>query len=148
MRYQEWETTVPDVIKADSVWRSKAYQLGLFAADLAWQDVTKLHADNRTRSLSDQLYQAIGSISANIAEGYSRGSSRERAHCYEYALGSAREARDWYYKGRHILPEQVIDHRLNLLTETVRLLLAMIPEQRGQSIREESPAYDANAVQD
>jgi len=104
------------------------YILALFAADLGWNDVTKLMGDGRTLSLSDQLYRALGSISANIAEGYSRGSSKDRARFYEYSLGSARESRDWCYKGRHVLGEEVTTHRLHLVTQIIRLLLTMIPQ--------------------
>lgn len=67
--------------------------------------------DQRTRSLSDQLYWALGSVSANVAEGYGRGTAKDRAHFYEYALGSARESRDWYYKARHVLGNAVVEHR-------------------------------------
>jgi hypothetical protein len=60
---------------------------------------------------------------------------------YEYSLGSAREARDWYYKGRHILGLAVVNHRLELLTEVIRLLLTMIPEQRSVMVREDQADY-------
>jgi hypothetical protein len=66
---------------------------------------------------------------------------RDRAHFYSYALGSAREGRDWYYKGRHVLEESVTNHRLDLMTQIIRILLVMIPDQRGQSLREEEAAY-------
>ena len=95
-------------------------------------------------SLSDQLFRAIGSISANIAEGYSRGSHKDRARFYEYALGSARESRDWYYKGRHILSEPVTSHRLDLLTKIVRLLLVMVPNQRKVALKEDNQVYNAD----
>ena len=71
----------------------KAYRLSLFLADLAWEDVTKLAADTRAVKVADQLYRAVGSIGANLAEGYGRHSGKERAHFYEYSLGSARESR-------------------------------------------------------
>jgi four helix bundle protein len=129
------------MIKKDSLWKIKAYQLALFLGDLGWSDVTKLMRDKRTATLSDQLYRASGSIGANIAEGYSRGTGRDRARFYEYALGSARESRNWYYVGRHILGEDVMRHRLQLLTEIIRLLLTMIPQQRGRVLREGSPPY-------
>src|SRR5205085_6332431 len=108
-------------IRGDSLWKAKVYRLGLFAADISWQDVTRLKDDSRTKSLSDQLYRSLGSISANIAEGYSRGTSKERAHYYDYALGSAREARDWDYKAHNILTKDVVAHRLTLLSEIIRL---------------------------
>ena len=61
--------------------------------------------------------------------------------CYEYSLGSARESRDWYYKGRHILGESITHHRLSFLTQIVRLLLTMIPQQRQHILREEGQLY-------
>jgi hypothetical protein len=42
-----------------------------------------------------------------------------------------RQSRDWYYKRRHVLGDDVVAHRLNLLTQIARLLLVMIPDQRG-----------------
>ena len=117
--------------------------MALFAADIGWEDVTSLAQDRRTRALSDQLYRALGSISANIAEGYSRGTGKDRARFYEYSLGSARESRDWYYKARHVLDDAVIEHRLSLLTQIIRLLLKMVPDQRQRRIREEHIRYEA-----
>src|SRR5438105_4745436 len=135
MTYDEWVAQVPMRIKDDSLWNVKAYRLGLFASDLGWHDVTKLLRDRRTGSLSDQLYRALGGISATIAEGYSRSTGKERARYYEFALGSAREARDHYYKGRHVLTEKVTQHRIELLTDVVKLLLKMVPDQRRANIK-------------
>ena len=141
MNYEEWENSVPAEITGDSLWKMEAYRLGLFVADVGWHDATKLMGDKRTLELSDQLYRSLGSISANLAEGYSRGTGRDRARFYEYALGSARESRDWYYKGRHILGPAVTAHRLSLLTQIIRLLLTMVPQQRQEILRETSHTY-------
>ena len=92
-------------------------------------------------ALSDQLNRALGSISANIAEGYSRSSVKDQARFYEYALGSARESRDWYYKARHVLGEAITGDRLELLTRVIRLLLVIIPHQRGSFVREDEEQY-------
>jgi four helix bundle protein len=145
MCFEEWLKSVPGEITGDSLWKMEAYRLALFAADVGWRDVTKLTGDKRTLDLAGQLYRALGSIEANISEGYSRGSGRDRARFYEYALGSARESRGWYYKGRYVLGESVTEHRLKLLTQMVRLLLAMVPDQRtyGSFLREDSPPYPA-----
>jgi four helix bundle protein len=143
VNYQEWVKSVPVEITADPLWTVEAYRLALFASDMGWQDVSKLMRDRRTLALSDQLYRAIGSSGANISEGYSRGSNKDRARFYEYALGSARESRHWYYDGRHVLGETVTAHRLRLHTQVVRLLLTMIPDQRGQTLHEDSPPYGA-----
>ncbi len=91
--------------------------------------------------MSNQLYRALGSISTNLAAGYSRGTGRDRARFYEYALGSARESRDWYYKGRHILGLVVTTHRLSLLTQIIRLLLTLVPQQRQGIVREAGHTY-------
>ncbi len=141
MDYESWQASVPAAITGDVLWKLRAYRLALYAADVGWPDVTRLGEDHRTRALADQLYRALGSIGANIAEGYSRGSGRDRARLYEYALGSARESRDWYYKGRHILPDEVVQHRLSLLTQIIRLLLTIVPGERNRSLREDPVPY-------
>src|SRR5438067_13131557 len=89
-----WVKTVPAEITGDSLWRMRAYQLALFAADLGWEDVSRLMRDRRTQSLADQLYRSLGSSSSNLAGGYSRTTGKDRARFYEYSLGSARESRD------------------------------------------------------
>ena len=144
MTYEEWEQTVPETITGDVLWKMKVYRLGLFASDIGWDDVTKLMQDQRTLKLSDQLYRSLGSISANIAEGYSRSSGKDRARFYEYALGSARESRDWYHKARHILHEAVIQHRIDLCSQIIRLLLTMLPDQRQRYLKEETASYDVD----
>ncbi len=144
MNYEEWEVTVPDTITKDPLWKMSVYRYALFVGDLGWYDVTKIHQDGRLYKVSNQLYGSLGSVSANIAEGYSRGSNKERAHFYEYALGSARESRDWYYKSRHILGENVVTHRFSLLVQVIRLLLTMVPQQRGKSLHEEAATYAVN----
>jgi four helix bundle protein len=138
---EEWEKSVPEAITSDALWRVTAYRLALFVADLAWQDTTALVRDRRTLGLSGQLYDAIGSVGANIAEGYSRGSARDRCRFYEYALGSARESRDWYYKGRHVLGDAIVTHRIQLLTRVTQLLLKMLPQQRGFAVHEAGAPY-------
>jgi four helix bundle protein len=141
MKYDECEKQVPKAITNDPLRRTKAYRLALFAADIGWHDVTKLAKDTRTVSLSDQLYRALGSIGSNLAEGYSRGSGKDRARFYEYALGSARESRNWCYNARHVLGDLVSNHRMELLAQIICLLLTMVPDQRGYSLREEPAAY-------
>ena len=141
MNYEEWVATVPEEIKADSLWKMTAYRLALFLGDLGWYDTAKLVRNRHLTGLSDQLYRALGSVSANLAEGYSRGSGKDRARFYEYSLGSARESRDWYFKARHVLGEVVFQHRLQSLTRVIQLLLTTIPQQRGRALRERPGTY-------
>ena len=144
MKYSEWLNTVPRTLKDDAVWTLSAYRDALFLSDLCWHDVTKLRGDRRTIGLSSQLYDAVGSIGANLTEGYSRGSGRDRARFYEYSLGSARESRDWYFKARHILGEPVTAHRMEFLGKIIRLTLTMIPDQRNAVLHEEPVAYNTS----
>jgi four helix bundle protein len=147
MKFEEWQGSVPVEISQDTLWRMKAYRLGLFIADLGWNDISRLHQDRRTRGLADQLYRALGSISANLAEGYSRGTGKDRARFYEYALGSTRESRDWYYKSRHVLGAEITTHRLQILAEISKLLLSMIPKQRGRTIGETLGNYSVLGIE-
>ena len=143
MNYDDWAKSVSKEITEDMLWTVKAYRYALFLSDLCWIDVTKLMQDKRTLDLSNQLCRAAGSISANIAEGYSRSTGKDRARFYEYALGSARESRDWYYKARYILGESVTQHRSSILTEITRMLITMVSQQRQSgTIREERLDYD------
>jgi len=141
MNYTEWLPTVFPEITNDPLWRMEVYRLGLFIGDVAWFDVSKLAKDHRTLEISDQLYRSVGSISANIAEGYSKASKKDQARFYEYSLGSARESRDWYFKARHILGNEVALHRMRMLVQIIRPLLKIVPEFRGKKISEEQAEY-------
>ena len=142
MRYDEWQAGVPDEIKGDPLWKLEVYRLGLFVGDIAWQDAIALNKNPITRDLADQLYRAVCSISVNVAEGYSRSTGKDRARFLEYSLGSAREARDWYYKSRHTLKDEVANHRINLLTQIIKMLNVLTPHQRQKGIREERTEYN------
>jgi four helix bundle protein len=144
--FSEWLATVPETITNDPLWRMKVYRMALFLGDLAWRDVTKLVSDRRTVGLADQLFRAVGSIGANIAEGYSRQSGKDRTRFYEYALGSTRESRHWYYQGRYVLSEKVAEHRVKVLAEIARLLLSIIPQERVRNLAEEPATYEIDLV--
>ena len=141
MNYIEWEKNVPNILREDLLWKMKVYRLSLFLSDICWEDVSRLVKDPRTKSLSNQLYRAVGSIAANLEEGYSKQSPKDRARFYEYSLGSARESRGWFYRGRYILGEKVFEHRAWILTEIIKMLLTIVPEERGIRIHEDSPEY-------
>ena len=145
MDFNEWAKAVPLVIREDVLWRLTAYRAALFIADLGWEDVTCLAKDRRSRAIADQLYRALCGISPNIAEGYSRGSGKDRARFYEYSLGSVRESIDWYFKSRHVLTVEVAEHRIGVLIHIRRLLLTMVPQQRASMVREERSVYSENA---
>ncbi len=144
MRFEEWAEQVPEAFKSDPLWNVTAYRLATYLSYLAGHDVSRLTKDARTQKMASQLYRAVGSIGANIAEGYSRRSLRDQARLYEYALGSAREARHWYYQAYILLGDDVLTHRFHVLTHIIRLLLKMIPTQRANHIAEEPALYFAD----
>ncbi|GAB4505558.1 MAG: four helix bundle protein [Anaerolineales bacterium] len=141
MKYAEWMLTVPSEIKNDPIWKLEVYRLALFADDIGWHDVLALSKEKLMWSVADQLHRSLGSISANLTEGYSRSKGLDRARFIEVSLGSARESRDWYYKSRHVLSPEVITHRMGLTTHIIGMLTPMIPHQRIHAIREDPPEY-------
>jgi len=142
MKYAEWLIVVPTEITNDPIWKLEVYRLGLFAGDIGLQDALFLMKKPLMLSIADQLHRSIDSISVNLTEGYSRSKGPDRARFIEASLGSARESRDWYYKSRHVLPTEVIKHRMGLTTRIVSMLAPMIPYQRKHAIREEQAEYN------
>src|SRR5688572_7674225 len=119
----EWALNVPQAMREDPLWRLSAYRFALWLGDLAQlDDAPRIQRDYRTRKHLEQLLDSVGSISANIAEGYGRTTGPERAKFYEYAMSSAREARDWYFKVRHALDPEIVGARIQLLTRVMRIL--------------------------
>ena len=143
MNYQEWTTSVLEEIRKDPLWNLEVYRLGLFIGDITWDDTEQLDKNSHTRGAADQIRRSLDSISENIAEGYSRSTGKDRARYFEYSLGEAREARDRYYKVRRALKQDVVVHRIKVLTHIVKMLNAFVPTQRKRGIREEQGIYIA-----
>jgi four helix bundle protein len=141
MKYPEWLVEVPPEITNDPIWKLEVYRLALFADDIGWKDVLSLSKNRLMWGVADQLHRSLGSISANLTEGYSRSKGLDRARFFEISLGSARESRDWYYKSRHVLSPEVIQHRLGLTAHLVGMLTPMIQHQRKNAIRQEKAEY-------
>lgn len=114
-----------------------AYRLALEALDYAWVDAATVRTHPTTAFIASQLYRAAGSIGANICDGYSRSSGRDRVRFFEYALSSARECRFWYHAGRHVLDPTHYEQRALLLTRICQLLLKAIPRERERDIRQD-----------
>jgi four helix bundle protein len=146
LKYAEWLETVPPELTNDPTWKLEVYRLALFAGDIGWNDVLALSKNNLMWGIADQLHRSLGSVSANLTEGYSRSKGLDRARFFEISLGSARESRDWYYKSRHVLPAEVIKHRIGLTTKIIRMLVPMISHQRKNAIREEQSEYSTQST--
>jgi four helix bundle protein len=123
----------------DPLSRMRVYQLARQLLADSWSDAERLREHLVTEKVSGQLYAAVGSVVANIAEGYSRSSGRDRSRIFEYALGSVRESMTWYRSAEPVLGAEVVSARLDTLEEIRRLLLAIIPRERNRLIRPAKP---------
>jgi four helix bundle protein len=132
MTYEEWEAGVHERVKREPVWQFLGYRKALFLYDLAWQDCELLMRDRRGRAIAEQLIRSAGSISANIEEGHGRGYGKERNWFFRVSIGSARESKGWYWRGKRLLPREVLDHRLALADEVISLLVTELTYQRSR----------------
>ena len=126
MTYDEWEKSLPETVTSDVIFRVQAFRLASFLADCAERDTRTIGRDPRFAKSAVQLIRAAGSVSATIAEGYPRRSARDRIRYFEYALGSAAEAKSWDLAARTLLPAETLDERFALLASITRLLRTMI----------------------
>ena len=76
------------------VWR-RSHQLFL---DLV-EDLDPLPQKRSVAILTDQILRSIGSVGANISEGFNR-SKKKYLNSLDIALGEANEAENWLYKLR------------------------------------------------
>jgi four helix bundle protein len=135
--FEQWAASVPAHITGDPIWRMSVFRLASYCLAVGWGDVLALSRYGPTRLIAPQLYKALGSIPANIAEGYSRSSGRDRCRIYEYGLGSTRESTVWYGAAAPVLGRQIVEARQEMLQDVVRRMLVVIPAERRRSITRE-----------
>ena len=124
----EWEKTVNEALTGDPLWTVQAYRISMYA--IACHTFDRVHNTALLRAPSlDQLTRAVGSVAANIAEGYSRFTGPDRVRFYGYALGSAREAIAWYGTLGTELGD-VAAERQAMLVQVRRLLLTTVKRAR------------------
>jgi len=119
----------------DPLGRMRVFQLAAAIIPDAFVDAQALRAEPITAEIAGQLYAAVCSIEAHISEGYSRSSGKDRARIFEYALGSVRESMSWYKSSVSVLGDVTVKNRRDRLEEMRRLLLAIIPRERGRTMR-------------
>jgi four helix bundle protein len=128
--YEEWLAQAPDSIKQDPLWNFQVYPKAFLLSDMVWEDTDRMMKDPRGRVIAKQLIGSVGSICANIEEGHGRGFGKENAYFQRVALGSARESRGWYCRGRRFLDPKVAKHRIQLLDEIIAALILSSEQQR------------------
>jgi four helix bundle protein len=126
---------IPQHDERDPLQRMRAYRLACELVREAWEDAEKLTHHRTTERVSAQLYAAVGSIVANLGEGYAHSSGKDRARIFEYALGSTRESIAWFRSAEPILGADVVARRVEKLDEIRRMLMAIIPRERNRLIR-------------
>jgi four helix bundle protein len=120
---------------ADPLERMRVYQLAKELLKPSFDDGQILRANPLTREIAGQLYASVGSIAANLREGYYRSSGKDRARIFEYALGSAGESEEWYAAAEAVLGSERTSSRIKSLREIQRMLKAITPRERDRLIR-------------
>lgn len=114
------------------------YQLSLELWDLCWVDTEILSKDFRGKEIVKQLIRSVGSISANIEEGYGRGFGKEYPQFLRIARGSARESKGWYRKSSFLLSEETIKERSQKLDSIIAMLTKSIQTLEVKKIKEKT----------
>ena len=135
MEFSAWERAVSSPFQNDPIWRMTAFRMSVYLLDQVWDDIQLLRRHRVLDPVSAQLYRAVGSIGANLSEGYTRSSGMDRVRLYEYALGSTRESQLWYYASRHVMPAGSTESRFDVMNQIGRILLTVIPKERRRLIR-------------
>ncbi len=71
-------------------------------------------------------------MSANTEEGYGRGFGKDYARFLRIALGSAKETRGWYYRGRRVWDSEFVLRRMRLADEIIAGLVKTSHQQRNR----------------
>ena len=102
------------------------YQLAMELWNEHWTDCELLMKDVRGKEIVKQLTRSVGSISANIEEGYGRGFGKEYPFFLRYSRGSARESKGWYIRSSALLSETVLVKRIEKLDSIIAMETAAI----------------------
>jgi four helix bundle protein len=95
------------------------YQAARRLFDESWEDSEIFGRDYRGKELVRQLVRSLGSICANIEEGYGRDFGKELPHSLRIARGEARESRGRYERCRFLLPPETVQHRVATLSQLI-----------------------------
>ena len=93
-----------------------AYKFAFLLSNYVWDIV--MQWDYFTKdTVGKQFVKATDSISANIAEGFSRYGKKDKVKFYRYSFGSLKESFDWNEKSkkRNLSTENQYNHIFNEL---------------------------------
>ncbi len=129
----EWERGYPAAITSDTIWKLNVYRAALYLLDLTRAGVRLGMKRGLDRELAGQLLRSVASISANIAEGYSRSTRGDRLRFYGYSLSSLRECPSWCRAASDYLLPDTCDHRLTVVAQIRPPLLGLIRSTRTRN---------------
>ena len=84
-------------------------------------------------SLADQMRRASVSVTSNVAEGFSRNSTKDKVHFYNLAQGSITELQNQLILSRDLkyLPRQTFEELLQQTTTVQKLLSGLVKATRN-----------------
>ncbi len=130
-----WEARQPEAVTGDPIWRLRCFREALFLVEVVRNDVKRFDRAGADSAAQGQLLRAVGSVAANLAEGYGRPTAADRLRFFSYALGSAREAQTWYRLLRSSDDESMFSDRLERLARVCRMVTALITRVRERTGR-------------
>jgi four helix bundle protein len=130
-----WVARQPSSVTGDPIWRLQCFREALFMVDLVRDDVARFERAGADRDARGQLLRAVGSIAANMAEGYGRPSAADRVRFFSYAFGSARESATWYRLLRSPDDYQLFSDRLERIARISRMLVGLLKRIRDKTDR-------------
>ncbi|MCX6357147.1 MAG: four helix bundle protein [Candidatus Aureabacteria bacterium] len=108
---------------------------------MVYEDISKWPNNRVSNSICYQLLRSAGSIGANIAEGYGRGTPGEFEQFLRYSRGSAAETDNWLCNASKagLITDSRYREYESIFTEINKMIGAFISKLRMQS-RRNSPA--------
>jgi len=92
-----------------------------------WKDIQQLSKNLANRIIIDQILRSVGSISANIAEGFNARSTRQYISFLDIAKRATAESENWFYKLKDLgLLGQIIDKRISECIEISKMLSGLM----------------------
>lgn len=112
----------------------KIWQKGDLVFDMVCEDVERWPNTKVANIISYQVLKSSGSISANVAEGYGRGTPGEFEQFLRYSRGSSAETDNWLYKAkkRNLISEKRYGQYESLLEEINKMIGSFIRKLRAQ----------------
>jgi four helix bundle protein len=90
-------------------------------------DIEKIPPTNASKIITNQILRSLGSVSANIAEGFNASSSKEYVHYLDIARRSTAETENWLYKIRDLrhLELSICENHLSTCTDINKMICGL-----------------------